>query len=49
MWHPTKPEFAAARNSLSLGMPYGEPYVIAAVRSVLGDMDEATASVTPRR
>jgi predicted metal-dependent hydrolase len=24
-WQPLKPEFAAACNALSLGMPYGEP------------------------
>ena len=31
-WQPVKPEFAAAVNALSLGMPYGEPYVMRAVR-----------------
>ncbi len=25
-WQPLKPEFAAACNGLSIGMPYGEPY-----------------------
>jgi len=43
VWHPTKPEFAAACNSLSLGMPYGEPYVIASVRAVLGDINPEVA------
>ena len=40
MWHPHKPEFAAACNALSLGMPYGEPYVIASVRRVVDDLDD---------
>jgi len=36
-WHPARPELAAACNALSLGMPYGEPYVISSVRAVLDD------------
>ena len=39
-WQPLKPEFSAACNALSLGMPYGEPHVVASVRRVrdrLGD------------
>ena len=40
LWHPHKPEFAAACNALSLGMPYGEPYVIASVRRVVDDLDD---------
>lgn len=39
-WQPLKPEFSAACNALSLGMPYGEPYVVSSVRRVrdrLGD------------
>lgn len=39
-WQPRKPEFAAACNALSLGMPYGEPYVVASVRAVLDDLDD---------
>ncbi|MFT5200696.1 MAG: putative metal-dependent hydrolase [Candidatus Aldehydirespiratoraceae bacterium] len=31
-WQPLKPEFSAAVNALSLGMPSGEPYVMQAVR-----------------
>lgn len=31
-WQPLKPEFSAACNALSLGMPYGEPYVVSSVR-----------------
>ncbi len=31
-WQPLKPEFSAAVNALSLGMPSGEPYVMHAVR-----------------
>ncbi len=42
-WHRSKPEFSAACNALSLGMPYGEPYVIASVRAVLDDIDSDTA------
>ncbi len=39
-WQPIKPEFAAAVNALSLGMPYGEPYVMKAVRDALPDVDD---------
>lgn len=39
-WQPLKPEFAAACNGLSIGMPYGEPYVMASVRSALGDIED---------
>lgn len=39
-WQPIKPEFAAAVNALSLGMPYGEPYVMKAVRDALTDVDD---------
>lgn len=37
-WHPGKPEFAAACNALSLGMPYGEPYVVASIRTVRDEL-----------
>jgi len=42
-WHPAKPEFAAACNAVSLGMPYGEPYVIASVRAAIDDIDNTVA------
>jgi uncharacterized protein len=44
-WHPHKPEFAAAVNALSLGMPSGEPYVMQAVRgAAAGIRDPALAA-----
>ena len=39
-WQPVKPEFSAAVNALSLGMPYGEPYVMKAVRDALPQIDD---------
>lgn len=39
-WQPLKPEFAAAVNSLSLGMPSGEPYVMQAVRDAARELDD---------
>lgn len=39
-WQPLKPEFAAAVNALSLGMPYGEPYVMKAVRDALPEIHD---------
>lgn len=41
-WQPAKPEFAAAVNALSLGMPSGEPYVMRAVRTAARDLDDPT-------
>lgn len=38
-WQPRKPEFSAACNALSLGMPYGEPYVLKAVRDALPEIE----------
>ena len=40
-WQPLKPEFSAACNALSLGMPYGEPYVMKAVRDALPAIEAA--------
>lgn len=40
-WQPAKPEFAAACNALSLGMPYGEPYVMASIRDALPAVEAA--------
>lgn len=37
-WNPANPEFAAAANSVSLLMPYAEPYFIRSVRAVLADL-----------
>jgi uncharacterized protein len=34
-WHRRFPEFAAAANSISLLMPYAEPYFVRSVRAVL--------------
>lgn len=34
-WQPNKPEFSAACNALSMGMPYGEPYVMKSIRDAL--------------
>ena len=48
MWHPYKPEFAAACNALSLGMPYGEPYVIASVRKVIDDLEDPELAARAR-
>ncbi|RMH78757.1 MAG: metal-dependent hydrolase [Actinomyces sp.] len=39
-WQPLRPEFAAAVNALSLGMPHGEPYVMRAVRRAAGAIDD---------
>jgi len=39
-WSPRRPEFAASANSVSLLMPYMEPYVVASVRSALPDLDD---------
>lgn len=39
-WQPLKPEFAAAVNALSLGMPSGEPYVMQAVRDSARDIND---------
>ncbi len=39
-WQPLKPEFAAACNALSLGIPYGESYVIRSLRGALDQIDD---------
>ena len=38
-WNPRAPEFVAAANSVSLLMPYIEPYFVRATRAVLADPD----------
>lgn len=40
VWVPHLPEFAAAANAVSLGMPYAEPLFIKAVRSTFDDLDD---------
>ena len=40
MWVPGNPEFAAAANAISLGMPYAEPLFIKAVRSTYDRIDD---------
>lgn len=40
MWVPHNPEFAAACNAVSLGMPYAEPLFIKAVRSTFDRLDD---------
>jgi predicted metal-dependent hydrolase len=38
-WNPTNPEFSYAANSISLLMPFAEPYFIRSVRSALPELD----------
>lgn len=40
MWAPHLPEFAAAANAISLGMPYAEPLFIRAMRSTFDQIDD---------
>lgn len=40
MWAPHLPEFAAAANAISLGMPYAEPLFIKAMRSTFDRIDD---------
>ena len=40
MWVAHQPEFAAAANAISLGMPYAEPLFIRAVRSNYDRIDD---------
>lgn len=47
-WQPLKPEFAAAVNALGLGMPSGEPYVMAAVRDAAADLDDPALTARVR-
>lgn len=44
-WTPRYPELSAAANSVSLMMPFVEPYVIKSVRAVLDDLDMEQAEV----
>lgn len=45
-WHPAQPELAFAANSISLLMPYVEPYFVRSIRSTLDDLDEPLRSRT---
>lgn len=45
-WHPTMPELAAAANSVSLLMPYVEPYLARSIRATVPELDEPLASRT---
>ena len=38
-WNPTNPEFSYAANSISLLMPYAEPFFIRSVRAALPELD----------
>ena len=38
-WHRSAPELAFAANSISLLMPYVEPYIVRSMRSALDDLD----------
>jgi predicted metal-dependent hydrolase len=40
MWVPHEPEFSAAANAISLGMPYAEPLFIRAMRSTFDQIDD---------
>jgi predicted metal-dependent hydrolase len=40
MWVPSLPEFSAAANAISLGMPYAEPLFIRAMRSTFDRIDD---------
>jgi predicted metal-dependent hydrolase len=45
-WNPRFPEFACAANSISLLMPYAEPYFVHSVRSALPDLDDELRAQT---
>lgn len=42
VWNPRHPEAAAAANSVSLLMPYVEPYIVRSVRGARDRLDEPT-------
>ena len=46
MWTPNRPEFACAANSVSLLMPYMEPYFVRSVAAALPDLDGDLANRT---
>jgi predicted metal-dependent hydrolase len=45
-WITARPELACAANSVSLLMPYAEPYFVRSVRSALPDLDDDLAART---
>ena len=45
-WHPSLPELACAANSISLLMPYVEPYLVKSIRRALPELDEPLRSRT---
>lgn len=40
LWNPTLPELAAAANSISMLMPYVEPFIVRSVRETVPELDE---------
>jgi predicted metal-dependent hydrolase len=46
LWSRSQPEFAAAANAISLGMPYAEPLFIRAMRMVIDDLDPQLRATT---
>jgi predicted metal-dependent hydrolase len=40
LWNPTVPELAAAANSISVLMPYVEPFIVRSVRETVPALDE---------
>ncbi|HTN99390.1 MAG TPA: metal-dependent hydrolase [Microthrixaceae bacterium] len=44
-WTPSMPELSAAANSVSLMMPFVEPYVVKSVHSVIDELDPELAEV----
>ena len=45
-WHPTMPELACAANSISLLMPYVEPYLVRSIRAAVPQLDEPLRTQT---
>ena len=45
-WNRRFPEFAFAANSVSLLMPYAEPYFVKSVRSAIPQLDPAVTART---
>jgi predicted metal-dependent hydrolase len=45
-WNPRFPEFACAANSVSLLMPFAEPYFVRSVRTALDDLPDPLRSDT---
>ena len=43
-WNPRNREFAYAANSVSLLMPYAEPYFVSSVRAAIPELDDALAA-----